>query len=98
MDSISFDTLAYSRKLQSCGVPQEQANGMAEAQKEAFDQLVDARQLASKQDIARLEKLVIETVATSERHITNMFLSLGAILIAALGVAVAVIISRSVPL
>lgn len=97
MDTISFDTLAYSRKLQSYGVPQDQANGMAEAQKEAFDQLVDARQLASKQDIARLEKLIVETVATSERHLTNLLLSLGAILIAALGVAVAVILSTSSP-
>ena len=55
MNTITFDTLAYSRKLQSCGVPQAQANGMAEAQKEAFEQMISTRELATKRDLLELE-------------------------------------------
>ncbi len=41
MATISFDTLKYVRKLVSAGVPQDQAEGQAEAMAEAFGYQVE---------------------------------------------------------
>ncbi len=49
--SISFDTLAYAKKLMAAGFTQQQA----EVQAEALREIIDDR-LATKQDIALLKK------------------------------------------
>ncbi len=48
--TISFDTLAYSKKLIAAGVPSKQA----EVQAEALAEIVDER-IATKQDLKELE-------------------------------------------
>ena len=50
MSSISFDTLAYAKKLIAAGVPAQQA----EIQAETFAEIIEER-LATKQDIRDLE-------------------------------------------
>lgn len=57
MTTITFDTLAYSNKLQKGGVPREQAEAMAQANADAFKAMIATQQLATKQDIeeVRLE-------------------------------------------
>lgn len=55
MATVTFDTLAYSNKLQESGVPRAQAEAMAQANAEAFKEMVVTQQLATKQDIDRLE-------------------------------------------
>ncbi len=55
MTAITFDTLAYSKTLQSAGMPQEQADALAKAQKAALDEMVAAKELATQADILRLE-------------------------------------------
>ena len=42
MTAITFDTLAYSNKLQDAGMSREQADAMAKAQAEAMKELVAA--------------------------------------------------------
>ena len=51
MASITFDTLAYSKTLQAAGIPQAQADALAKAQKDAIDEMVDAKELATKKDL-----------------------------------------------
>ena len=51
MTATTFDTLEFSRALQNAGMSQEQADAMAQAQKQAFDQMVSTRELATKADL-----------------------------------------------
>ena len=55
MTAITFDTLAYSKTLQSAGMPQEQADALAKAQKAALDEMVAAKELATQADILMLK-------------------------------------------
>ena len=57
MTAITFDTLAYSKTLQDAGMPREQADALANAQKKAIDEMVTAKELATRADIqdVRLE-------------------------------------------
>ena len=48
MTAITFDTLAYSKTLQAAGIPPEQADALAKAQKTAIQEMVEAKELASK--------------------------------------------------
>jgi len=51
MATVTFDTLAYSKKLKAAGVPEKQA----EVQAEAFAEIIEER-LATKQDIVLLQR------------------------------------------
>jgi hypothetical protein len=51
MTAITFDTLAYSKKLKAVGVPPDQAD----VQAEAIFELVDEK-LATKRDLKELEQ------------------------------------------
>ena len=51
MVAITFNTLAFSRKLQAAGVPREQAEAMADAHADAMKELVAAQDLATKADL-----------------------------------------------
>lgn len=48
--TVTFDTLAYVKKLKSAGVPEEQA----EIQAETFAEILEER-IATKQDLKELE-------------------------------------------
>ena len=61
MTAITFDTLAYSKTLQDAGMPREQADALANAQKKAIDDMVTARELAARADIQDV-RLEIEKV------------------------------------
>lgn len=51
MVAITFDTLAFSRRLQAAGVPREQAEAMADAHADAMKELVAAQDLVTKHDL-----------------------------------------------
>lgn len=54
-NGITFDTLAYSKRLvKDGGFTQQQAESLAGAQKDAFAEMVATRDLATKADIAEL--------------------------------------------
>ena len=55
--TITFDTLAYAKKLKVAGVPEKQA----EVQAEAFAEIIEER-LATKQDLAILEANVTSKI------------------------------------
>ena len=52
MATITFDTLAYSQKLQKSGVPREQAEAMAQANADAIKDMLNTQELVTKKDLA----------------------------------------------
>lgn len=59
MTAITFDTLAFSNRLQKAGVPREQAEAMADASSTAFRDMA-SDQLATKQDLEVLRRELVE--------------------------------------
>lgn len=51
MTTITFDTLEYSKTLQKAGMSQEQADAVAQAQRNAMQQMIAAQELATKNDL-----------------------------------------------
>jgi len=56
--AITFDTLAYVKKLKAAGVPEKQA----EAQAETFAEIIEDR-IATKQDLKELELALKQDIA-----------------------------------
>ena len=51
MTAITFDTLAYSKKLQSAGMTRDMADAMANAQADAMREVLASQELATKKDL-----------------------------------------------
>ncbi len=58
MSGITFDTLAYVKKLRQGGLSEEQAEAHAMAQKQVLSEVLEAT-LATKDDIHGLEKQIM---------------------------------------
>ncbi len=56
MATIAFDTLDFIETLVKAGVPEEQAKAEAKAINNAFKQIMESKDLATKQDLAILEE------------------------------------------
>ncbi len=56
MATITFDTLKFAKKLEKAGLPQEQAEAIAEAFKEASAEA----EVATKRDVEHLEIKIAE--------------------------------------
>lgn len=52
MSTLTFNTLAYSKKLQKAGIAREQADAIADAQADAMKEMSDAQELVTKKDLA----------------------------------------------
>ena len=79
MSTISFDTLAYAKKLTSAGFTMEQAEVQAEALKDIIEE-----RLATKQDIKELEQKMKEMEM-------RMIIKLGAMIAASIAITVSLI-------
>lgn len=55
MTTITFDTLKFAKKLESAGVAKEVAEAFAEAQHDAFDEVVKTQEFATKTDLSDLK-------------------------------------------
>lgn len=62
MSTITFDTLKYSKKLIDAGYTPKQAEAVTEAQKEAFNEVLEST-LATKQDLKELESNMVKWFA-----------------------------------
>ena len=82
-DTITFDTLAYAKKLKSVGFTEDQA----EVQAEALVQIIDER-LATKQDILSLRRDMKEMELRLKHDLT---LRLGAMLTATVAIFAALV-------
>ncbi|MBF0623855.1 MAG: DUF1640 domain-containing protein [Magnetococcales bacterium] len=68
MTTLTFDTLKYANRLKSAGVPDRQAEVMAEVQGEAFNK--NLTELATKGDIRKLEEVTKRDLKELELRLT----------------------------
>ena len=88
MTAITFDTLAYSNKLQDAGMSREQADAMAKAQAEAMKELVAAQELVTKHD---LYVALSETKHELLKWMMGMMVAQTALIVAAFGIGIALL-------
>lgn len=55
MSSVTFDTLKFVKKLENAGISQAQAEAIAGAQSEAFEELTKTKDLATKTDLHEMK-------------------------------------------
>jgi len=89
LSTISFDTLAYAKKLMAAGVPAKQA----EVQAETFAEIIDER-IATKRDFKEMETLLSMDIKELESRITANIIKW----VAGMLVAQAAIVATSVKL
>ena len=63
MAILTFDTLAFSKTMQDAGMDRMQAEALATAQREAFSQMLDARDFATKTDVLETKAELKENIA-----------------------------------
>jgi glycine cleavage system H lipoate-binding protein len=68
MSTITFDTLKFVHKLKSVGIPENQAEAITEAFKEASGEA----ELATHRDIERLESRIVEFRAEISGKVTEV--------------------------
>lgn len=52
MNATTFDTLDFALRLEAAGMPRQQAEAFAQAQKAALDEMLSSRELATQHDLA----------------------------------------------
>ena len=55
MSTVTFDTLKFVKKLESAGMRKEEAEAIAEAQNEAFEELTKTKEIATKKDLHEMK-------------------------------------------
>ena len=88
MTAITFDTLAYSNKLQQAGMSREQADAMANAQADAMKELVAAQDLVTKHE---LYIALSDTKHELLKWMMGMMAAQTALIVAAFGIGIAVL-------
>lgn len=95
MAQAIFDALACSETLQAAGIPQEQANALARAQKAAMSQIAESGELAGKRDLLELELRLTRSMEAMQKEnlkfIVNAMIAQTSITIAAIGIGVALV-------
>ena len=66
MATITFDTRAYSQKIQKSGVPREQAEAMAQANADSMRDIININELVTKKDL--------EFAFTNTKHVILMWM------------------------
>lgn len=77
---VTFDTLAYAKRLRGAGLTDEQASVHAEALATALGEILvtkqDLRDLATKEDLHRLELATKEEFAAVRQEMSSEFASI----------------------
>lgn len=55
MSAITFDTLKFVKKLEAAGIRSNEAEAIAEAQSEAFGEMMKVNELATKSDLMAMK-------------------------------------------
>ena len=71
MATITFDTLAFVKRLKNAGFDEAQAEALSEAQKESLTEILDTT-LATKSDIVRLEKEIASSKTEIIKWVAGM--------------------------
>lgn len=98
MSSVTFNTLAYSKTLREAGFSETQADALANAQNNAFVEMMNTSEVATRGDIARLDNHIVrleKQMAEMETRLTKSFhnalFGFAGVIIAAVAVAVAIL-------
>jgi hypothetical protein len=84
MTTMTFDTLKFANKLKAVGVPSAHAEAEAEALAEVFD--VNLREIATHEDMKRLEEKLSERLTTGLAQLEQrMTIKLGTLMVIAVG-------------
>lgn len=68
--SISFDTLEFLEDLKKSGIPEIQAEAITRATAKALNQFLEAKDLATKEDIIELKELINSTMIKTISYIS----------------------------
>ena len=79
MSSITFDTLAYAKRLKEAGFTEAQAEAHTQAQKQVLSEVLDTT-LATKDDISQFEKQVTSDIKRLEKQIAVLKWMMGVML------------------
>lgn len=79
MSSITFDTLAYAKRLKEAGFTEAQAEAHTQAQKQVLLEVLDTT-LATKGDISQFEKQVTSDIKRLEKQIAVLKWMMGVML------------------
>jgi type VI protein secretion system component VasF len=90
---MTFDTLSYARRLRQAGVPEPQAEAMADATRELVVQ-----EFATKADLAGIEQRIKSDLAALEQRLTAAMETLSLRLTVRMGVMLAAGLSLVVAL
>ena len=71
--TVTFDTLAYTKKLKAAGFNEKQAEALSEAQKESLSDILDTT-VATKSDIVRLEKEIANVKSEIIKWVAGMLI------------------------
>lgn len=55
MGTVTFDTLKFVKRLEEAGMSQKEAEAIAAAQSEAFEELTKTKELATKTDLHEMK-------------------------------------------
>ncbi len=72
MSAIPFDTLAFTKKMTTAGMPQEQAEALAESQAELIE-----NNLATKRDLKELEARLLVKLTVIIAGVVGLFSAIG---------------------
>lgn len=85
MTAITFDTLKFSRRLKEAGVLPAQAEAEAEALAEVLE--VNLKDLATKEDLVRMEERLTERFESKLVQLEQrMIIKLGGLMVVAIGI------------
>jgi FAD synthase len=74
MSAITFDSLEFVETLTKAGVPEAQAKAEAKAIGNAFKQITDSKELATKQDISISESKIRQEMAELKSELLRAML------------------------
>lgn len=97
MTAVTFDTLKFANRLKAAGVPDKQAEAEAEVLSEVLE--VNLRELATKEDLRRLEAVTKEDLRRLEERFDvkltqleqRMTIKLGTLMVISVGAVAALV-------
>lgn len=91
MSQLTFDTLKFVKTLENAGISKEHAEAITNAQKEAFGELVAAKDLATKQDILLLKNEMLAFKADIIKWFMGATLAILGVMIAGFAVIISML-------
>lgn len=71
MTAITFDTLKYVERLKAAGLPEQHAKAEAEALRDALGDMVEMRNLATKEDVSILRAEIESRISDAKADIVK---------------------------